>query len=148
MVVTHYRNKFLKRREGISLVECLLMIIIVALTIGAILQTAGSATRLQAAGRKYVDSHRDAVSFMNILDSFVRESISGDAVILEATKNAGLRRDLVYLSPSGISILSDDGMYAVTITINESDNSSKTIKKFFNGYNNRTVSDDREKKAP
>ena len=148
MVRAHYRNKFLKRRAGISLVECLLMMIIVALAIGAILQTAGYASRLQTSGRRYVDSHRDAVSFMNILDSLKREEISGDTIILAAAKNAGFRSDLLYVTSPAITLLSADGMISVAITVTESDNSRRTITKYFNNYNNRTVSDDREKKAP
>lgn len=145
MVGTHSRNKFLKRREGISLVECLVMIIIVAFTIGAILQTTVSATKLQTAGRKFVDSHRDLVSFLNILDSFERDNISGDATVIRAIKKIAYDRGLGSVVSANVEELPDNGVIVVSVTFNQSDTSQRTIRKYYNSYNNRTVSDDREK---
>ena len=129
-----------KKRKGVGFVECLVMLIIVAVTIGTILQTSSATTLMQMAGRTYVESHKAAVSFFNVLESIPPDNISGD--ILSAVKDiAGNSINYAYISAPVVT--STGGIIEVSISIQDSKTSKRTISRIFNSYSNETVPDDR-----
>ena len=152
----NFRKLVFKSRQGVTLVECLLMIVVVALTVGAILQTSAATTRMQVAGRGYVDSHKAALSFLNIVESIdPTKIIDGTEDPLNNVRNAlGITTggkfsgNMGYIAEPPTITPEVDGVITMSITIHDNENSRKTIIKNFNAFNYRPVSDDREITGP
>ena len=143
LIVYYFRKMRFRKREGVSLVECLLLLIVVAFTLGAILQTSTVTSQMHVVGRKYVESHKSVVSFFNTLEAIGAVNIinvSGD--ILDAVKKADSLGDFSYiLSPEIVA--STDSYITVRVYVDESKRVKRSISKNINIFSNSTVSDDR-----
>jgi len=142
----YFKKMRFKKREGVTLIECLILLIVTAFSIGAILQTFSVTTQLQMAGRRYVDSHKNVVSYFHTLESIETNNISTD--IFNTVRNVNSVGDFSYvLSPE--IIRSTDAVVTVRVFVINSDRSHKSyrptreISKDFSRFTHRTVSDDR-----
>lgn len=142
-LIINFRKLCFKRRRGFGIVETILMIVVVAFTVGAILQTSFVTSSMQIAGRRYVESQKSMVSFFHTVESISAEDIIADSV-REAVKNINLVEnenfpDII----KNIEVISNDRVVDVRIVLADSDMKERVIISTYNVFSNKTVSDDR-----
>jgi Tfp pilus assembly protein PilV len=142
-LLLYLRKMRLRKQKGFALMESLLLIIIVAFTVAAILQSAYLSTTLQTAGRRYVESHKSMVSFFHTLESVEADDIMSEN-IFDLVRSIDTVGSYVNILTSSVDTY-DDGVVRVKITLADSERSRKEIIKTYNRFSNRTVSDDRYK---
>lgn len=131
-------KKFLRRREGFSLVESLILILVVAITLGALLQTTALTTELQIKERRNIDSMAVASSWFAALDSVM---VASD--VPTAIANAIKMTDKYATYISDARYETHDGFITVTATILNDKGKPFTMSRSYNIYGNETVSDDK-----
>jgi len=139
----YFRKLFFKKRSGISLVECLILILIVSFTIAAILQTSVITSNLQVAGRDYVNSHKAAAAFFQALKTVEAENIFNNPVSIDAFVRDALASERTARYISNPQVRSTDGRIIVSVTVRESATSSRVMEMSYNVFSNQTVDDDR-----
>ena len=145
--ILRLKKSCFKRRDGMGLMEAIILIIVVAFTVGAMLQTAFVTTKLQMAGRKYIESHKSMVSFFQTLESIAPGDIKNISTdILPNVKQVNQVGETSYLSISKPEVTVGNDVITVKITVTDSDYNERVIYKYYNIFSNRTVSDDRIKK--
>ena len=142
-LLLYFRKMRLRKQNGFAILETLLLIIVVAFTVGAILQTAFLTTTLQVTGRRYLESHKSMVSFFNNLETVeALDMISGDIfTIVRTIDPVGSYTNIE--SPHVDSY--NDKVVNIKIILADSDKSRREIVKAYNVFSNKTVSDDRYK---
>ena len=138
----YFRKLRQKRKNGFAMIETLILIIVVAFTVGAILQTAYVTSTMQITGRKYVVSHKSMVSFFHTL-----ESVEAGAIISGDVFNLVRDIDAVgnYANIETPVVSYDDKLVYVRIVLTDTDRSRREMNSTYNIFSNRTVSDDRYK---
>jgi hypothetical protein len=149
--ILHFKRFCFKKRDGISLVEALILILVVAFTVGAMLQTSILTTQLQTAGRKYIESHKSLVSFFHTLESVeAKDILNADTRTIRSYVGSinfigDVNYDKHYTNVLSPDISVGSGVVTVRIILSDSDLSKKEIFESYNIFSNSTVSDDRVK---
>jgi len=143
-LIKQKRTIIFNKHEGMSLTEAFVLLVIVALSVAAMLQTSFVTSQMQMTGRKYVESHKSMVTFYQTLESIdpaeIKLNMSG---VLNSVQNINPIES--YASISNVSADLNDSAIIVSITLTDSDRSHKAIEGYFNTFSNKTVSDDRDK---
>ena len=142
-LIKRFRKLCFKKRQGMSIVETLLLIIVVAFTVGAMLQTTYVTSQMQIAGRKYVESHKSMVSFFQAV-----EAVDSGDIMSGNLKNTV--KDIIptesFVNISKIQAVSNDRVATVSITLTDSDKKSKVVYSDYNVFSHRTVADVKDRR--
>lgn len=150
-LVINLKKLCLKKRKGIGLVESLLLIVVVAFTVGAILQTSYLTSKMQIEGRRYIATHKSMVSFFHTLESINPADIMTIGDIRDEVMSIDHVKNEKYPNIIRVDATSNDRLVTVNIVYDDTGRydatgrNEKIITNHYNSFSNKTVPDYKDK---
>jgi hypothetical protein len=138
------------KRKGIGIVECLILMVVVGVTFGAIFSTMAWATRSYAFSRQDKESRELLFSWIQTFESLwpdafsdVDDAIEAASNMLGGTWTGGRAQIGGYTLTALDSGLSEGHLELhVTIAVNDTRKTLVDLRRRYNAFSNETVSDD------
>jgi hypothetical protein len=139
-----------KKHEGMSVVECVILVVVVGLTFGAIFSTMAWAAKSYAFSKQDKDSRELFFSWIQTFESLfpgaygdADDAIEAASTMLGGTWSGGKARIGSFVLTAVNSGLSGGRLeLLITIQAGESNKNLVVLKRSYNAFSNETVSDD------
>lgn len=141
------KNRFRRRRKGVTVVEVVILMVVLAISIWAIMSTAIWATDLQSFNRQYIGANILVSSWFEAAESIPPDDFESDfdaAAELVLKRLGGSGGYLEGFSITPVDVSSGDGARTVRLTLTtQGKNAPYVITRSLNLMSVETVSDDR-----